>query len=205
MTHTERVHVIFGVAIALTGLFALRSVHQPESRARFVWPALVFLIGLCLFVPVEAQSRTYRQVGWWATLVSVVPQNLGSWLPDWLAMLRKPHVVQHKLGAALTMLAGLVELGRSAGRLRHPAWGRLLPLLAIGVGLAFAVHGGTSAHLPHAAEQRHHWLLGAAFVLGGAALAAAQAGLPGGRRWWYLWAALMTAAGLDLALFYRLH
>jgi hypothetical protein len=205
VTHTELVHSYFGAGVAAMGILAAAAVRRPGGAAHRAWPVLSVLIGLCLFLPVEAHTRTYQQVGWLATLESVVPEHAGTWFRDWWATVQSVHAVQHKLGGLLAMAAGVVEFGVARGRLRKPVWGRLLPWFSIGLGLAFGVHGGTAAHLPSRTEQMHHWILGAAFVVGGAILALSDAGVLSGARWRYAWPLLVTLAGLDLALFYRLH
>ncbi|HEU5171706.1 MAG TPA: hypothetical protein VFU46_14255 [Gemmatimonadales bacterium] len=204
MTHTEKVHVIFGCAAAVTGALAVRHAYRPESRTRFVWPVIGFLIGFFLFVPVEAQSRTYEEVGWWETLASAVPQDPAGWVADWFARLDHRHVIQHKIAGFLIMAAGAIEWLRAQGRLAGKPWGQLLPLLLIGIGLAFGVHGGTRQHLPHYVEQLHHWLFGVGFVLAGVALALWQHGLVRAPTFRGLWAALVLIVGLDIAFFYRL-
>jgi hypothetical protein len=205
VTHTELVHSYFGAGVAGMGILAAAAIRRPGGAAHQAWPVLSVLIGLCLFLPVEAHTRTYQQVGWLATLESVVPQHAGTWLRDWWATVQSVHAVQHKLGGLLAIAAGVVEFGVARGRLQKPMWGRLLPWFSIALGLAFGVHGGTAAHLPSRTEQMHHWILGAAFVIGGAILALSDAGVLTGARWRYAWPLLVTLAGLDLALFYRLH
>lgn len=204
MTHTEKVHVIFGIVAAVVGLLALWETYRPTSAARLVWPVLTFLIGLCLFIPVEAQTRTYREVGWWETLLSVVPQHPLTWVRDWLRYLPQRHVIQHKLGALCIMGVGLIELFRARGRLAGPAGRWALPALLLGTGIAFGVHGGTAAHLSHRTEQLHHHVLGVALTMAAASLALVRTGRVRGRGWEGAWAGLVLAVGLDIALFYRL-
>jgi hypothetical protein len=101
------------------------------------------------------------------------------------------------------MALGTIEFSRAKGWLTKPSWGRWFPVLAIGIGLALAIHGGSHAHLPNPSEQRHHWILGLSFAGGGAALGLAQLGVLKRPVWTWLWALLMLIAGLDMALFYR--
>lgn len=204
MTMTEKVHVIFGAAAAVTGALALWGIRHPESRARVVWPVLAFLIGFFLFIPVEAGTRTYQDMPWWQTLGAFIPEHPGTWLRDWLATARQPHALQHKVGSAFAMLAGVIEMARARGRLQGAAWGLALPALLIGVGVAFGVHGGTAAHLPHRAELVHHQLLGMAFGVAGLTLALVRAGKLRAHPWQAVWAVLLLIVGLDIALFYRI-
>ncbi len=204
MTHTEKAHVLFGLGLMLIGTCALRSIWRPASPARFVWPALAFLIGWLLFVPVETQGRTYQTMSWWDVLWSFIPDTPSRWIPDWIAMAGKRHVWQHKIGASLAMAAGAIEFLRARGRLRGVAWGFALPALCAGVGIAFGVHGGTATHLSHHVEQVHHHVLGVAFVVAGVSLALVRAGRLRGRWWAGLWAVIVLVVGLDIALWYRL-
>lgn len=204
MTHTEKVHVIFGTMAALAGLLAVWSSYRPRSPARLCWPVIAFIIGFLLFIPVEAQTRTYQEVGWWDTLLSAVPENPSYWLDNWFDKLSQWHVVQHKIGGLLIMAVGVIEWRRARGRLERSIWGQLLPVLLVGIGLAFGVHGGGAAHLPNRAEQVHHWAFGAGFVAGGVGLFLSQRGTLRGPHWRALWAAMVVAVGLDIAFFYRL-
>jgi len=203
MTHTEKVHVVFGVVAAITGAFALWHALRQSSRARFVWPALAVLIGVCLFIPVEAQTRTYDEVGWWDTLLSLVPEQPEHWIGNWFATLAAWHAVQHKIGGLLIMTVGVVEWQRARGRLATSRWGYVLPVLLVAIGLTFGVHGGTAAHLPYRSEQIHHRILGVAFVLAGLVQALVESRRLTGA-WRGAWALLVLLVGLDIAFFYRL-
>ena len=199
MTHTEYTHIIFGIFTAAMGTLALHSLRNPASGTKYVWPVLVFLLGFFLFIPTETQERTYTELGPWQTFLSAFPNSLDVWLES----LKKFHVVQHKAAGFMAMMLGAIEFGRAKKWLVKPAWGRVFPFLAIGVGLALAIHGGSHAHLPHASEQTHHWVLGMSFAGGGLALGLAQAGILKRPFWSMLWAVLVLIAGLDMALFYR--
>jgi hypothetical protein len=204
MTHTEKVHVLFGLVAVLTGGLALVGTYRPNGYARKAWPVLAFLIGLCLFIPVEAQTRTYQVTGWWETFRSVIPQSPATWVTDWVRYLPQRHVIQHKIGAVAIMAVGLVEWLRARGRLMGAPVRWALPALLIAIALAFGVHGGTAVHLSHRSEQIHHLVLGVAFAAGGVSLALVRAGLLRARPWDALWALLVLGLGLDIALFYRL-
>lgn len=204
MTHTERVHVLFGLVAAVVGGLALRGCYRPAGWARLAWPVLAFLIGVCLFIPVEAQSRTYQPTGWWETLVSVVPQHPRTWAGDWLRYLPQRHVVQHKLGALGIMAVGGVEWLRARGRLAGSAGRWALPALLLAVAIAFGVHGGSPAHLSHPSELLHHHILGLALAAGAVSAALVRAGLLPARPYEAVWPALVLIVGLDVALFYRL-
>jgi uncharacterized membrane protein len=204
MTHTEKIHVIFGILAAITGALALWSVYRPASRLRLVWPIIAFLIGLFLFIPVEAQTRTYQEVGWWDAFLSVVPQHPARWASDWFHFLPQRHVVQHKVGSLLMMSIGVIEFRRAQGRLSGKTWGLALPVVLLGIAIAFGIHGGTAAHLSHRTEQVHHHLLGVAFAVAAIALALVRTGRVSGRPWDGFWAALILAVGIDIAIFYRL-
>jgi hypothetical protein len=200
VTHTEVAHVLFGLGVAVVAVGALRAFHKPTSVARFVWPVATIIVGIFLFIPVERQTCTYSPYEWFDTVLSAFPDDLS----EWSAMLSKLHVVQHKIGGLLSVIIGAIELGRSAGRLSRPVWGRLLPYFSIAIGLAIGIHGGTHVHLPFAVEQLHHWIFGFCFVGGGVILAIHQAGLLRSTRWRDSWALLLLLAGIDLMVFYRL-
>jgi hypothetical protein len=203
MTHTEKVHVIFGLLAAVTGALAWWSVYRPTSPARLIWPVLAFLIGFFLFIPVEAQTRTYTEVGWWQTLLSAVPDNATYWVQNWFRYLKQWHVVQHKIGGLLIMVAAWIEYQRARDvRTRHGAL--LFPLLLLGIAAAFGIHGGSSAHLPSRTEQIQHWLMGGGFAAAAIALALVRVGWLAGRAWQSLWAVFVLAMGLELTSFYRL-
>lgn len=203
MTHTEKVHVIFGVLAALTGGLALWHAFRPRSRAALVWPLLALGIGLALFVPVEAQTRTYVEVGWWDTLLSVVPDSPRYWLNNWFAKLGEWHVVQHKIGGLLIMIVGAVEWRRARGGLQGLAWKFVLPVLLVAIGLSFGIHGGTRAHLPNRTETLHHQVFGLAFVVAGVTKGLVESRRLGGA-WRGAWALVVLLVGLDIALLYRL-
>lgn len=203
MTHTEKAHVVFGGMAAITGALALWHAFRPRSRARFVWPVLAFLIGFGLFIPVEAQTRTYAEIGWWSFLVSIVPDSPQHWLGDWVAKLESRHVVQHKVGSLLIMIVGVVEWQRARERLTTSRWRYVLPVLLVGIGLAFGVHGGSARHLPYRSEQIQHVTLGIAFVFAGVVQGLVESGRLAGP-WRGAWAVLTLLVGLNIALFYRL-
>jgi predicted amidohydrolase YtcJ len=199
VTHTEHVHLLFGIGLTLAGLGWLGDQARPGTPLRYAWPLLVFLVGLFLVIPTETQERTYLQVGLWDTFLSVFPNSLSVWL----ATVQQPHVIQHKTAGVCAMLAGGIEVGRAGGWLAAPRWRWAMPALAIGAGLAVGVHGGSHQHLPRVVEQFHHWILGGALVLGGVVHGWALA--PGGWRLGrFVLPSLVLLAGLDLALFYRL-
>jgi hypothetical protein len=188
----------------LLGILALCAAHRPGSWSRTAWPILALTLGALLFVPVEAQTRTYQPVGWWETFFSWIPTHPDSWLEDWLDTAGKVHVIQHKVGGFLAFAIGAIELGVARRWLAHDGWTRLLPWFSIAIGLSFAVHGGTEQHLPSASEQFQHWIMGAGFVCGGIVLALHQARILRSARWKYAWPIIVTATGVELSLFYRL-
>lgn len=198
MTHTEHVHIFYGLGLVLIGGLWLASLANPVAALRYSWAILVTLLGLSLVIATETQARTYQQVGPWDTFVSVIPNSLEVWLET----VRKPHVVQHKLAGVCALAAGLVEWGRAAGRLRHRRWGLALPVLALGAALAIGVHGGSSRHLPRVAEQAHHWMLGLGLVLGAATYAYGLGRRR--RRWLTLLPTTLILVGMSWVLGYRL-
>lgn len=204
MTHTEKVHIFFGVGLLLIGGLALHGTARPRSFTRSAWPLLTVLLGFMLFVPVEARTRTYESVGWWQTLFSWIPQEPGVWVKSWIDAVGSIHAIQHKIGGMLAMLGGVVELHVAR---RSPDPGRmaeLTSLLTMSVGVAFGVHGGTAEHLPSLREQIHHWVLGAALVSAGVLLLLHQRGVLSRSIWRFAWPVLIALAGLDLVVFYRL-
>jgi len=204
VTHTEKVHVVFGILAAVTGGLALWHAFRPRSRAGLVWPILAFLIGFFLFIPVEAQSRTYLEVGWRDALLSAVPEHPATWMRDWFHYLPQRHVIQHKIGAVFIMAIGVIEFGRAQGRLAGDVWGLMLPSLLLGIAISFGAHGGTAAHLSHRIEQVHHQVLGLAFAGSAVTLAVARTGRRHGWLWDGIWAAIVLAIGVALAISYRL-
>ena len=204
MTHTERAHVLFGVGLALLGMLAILAERRHSRPAATLWPVIALLIGLLLFIPVEAQTRTYTQVGWLELLRTIAPDSPATWIRDWLAKAHAPHVIQHKVGGLAAMLAGAVELALARGWLRASGWRAVLPACLVVVGLAFGVHGGTSHHLPFHMEQAQHHLLGVGLVTAGGTLALSRAGVLRHPSWAMVWPTLALLAGLNLALFYRL-
>ncbi len=203
MTHTEKVHIYFGLGLCLIGLFALVAIRFPNSRARSVWPVLVFVVGFLLFIPVEAQTRTYQAVGWWETFLSWIPDDVNYWLTNWLAKAREMHVLQHKVAGVFAMMVGVIELGVVRGW-AVARWRVAVPWLTILVGLSLGVHGGNSHHLPTVQEQAHHWILGIGFVTAGLVQLLQQRGVLSQPGWRYAWPLVMLLTGADLALFYRL-
>ena len=204
MTHTEKVHVLFGMLAAISGGLALWGVYRPASLARLIWPVIAFLIGFFLFIPVEAQTRTYQEVSWWTVLGSAIPQNPGTWIRDWFHYVGQWHVVQHKIGSFLMMVVGVVEFQRGRGRLAGQGWGFVLPGLLLGIGVAFGLHGGTAVHLTHRTEVIHHQVFGVAFAIAAVSLALVRTGRLRHPAWRGLWAALILAVGIDIGFFYRL-
>jgi hypothetical protein len=200
MTHTEHVHLLFGIGLTMAGALWLGAQAYPAGPLRHMWPPFLVAVGLFLVIPTETQERTYTRVGVWDTFLSVFPNSLSVWLTT----VQKPHVIQHKLAGVCAFLAGAIESGRAGRWLAAPQWRWSLPLLTIAAGLAIGVHGGTHQHLPRLAEQAHHWILGGALVLGGMAHAVATGRVPERPAWQRVLPALVLAAGLDLALWYRL-
>jgi hypothetical protein len=201
MTHTEHVHLLFGIGLALTGALWLGSQLPGARRLRYVWPLVLFAVGFFLVISTETQERTYVPVGAWDTFLSVFPNS-----PDvWLASVQKFHVIQHKLTGVFAMVAAVIEESRACGRLTAPRWRWALPVLTIAAGLAIGIHGGTHQHLPRLVERAHHWILGGALVLGGVVQLVATGRPPANPIWLRVLPALVMLAGLDLALLYRLH
>ena len=204
MTHTEWVHVLFGIGLVLMALLAIRAEYRPGGVADSVWPSLAILIGLLLFVPVEAHTRTYMVLGWTDVLRTLVPDRPSHWLGDWFVAVRPAFVVQHKIGGAAAMLLGSVELGRARGFFSDPRWRHVLPVCILVAAASFGLHGGTAHHLPFATEQREHHVMGVAFALSGLSVGLHRAGILPHRRWALVWPVLALCAGISLVLFYRL-
>jgi hypothetical protein len=200
MTHSEHVHIFFGIGLALTGLLWLGALVPAGARLRYAWPVLLFAVGFFMLIPTETQERAYTRVGAWDTFLSVFPNSLAVWL----ATVQKFHVIQHKLAGVCAMVAGAIEEVRAFGALAAPRWRWALPLLTIGAGLALGIHGGTHQHLPHLVEREHHWILGGCLAVGGTVQAVAIARRAERPVWFRVLPALVLLAGLDLALFYRL-
>jgi hypothetical protein len=204
MTHTERVHVMFGAGLALMGLLAIRAERRPGGAAATAWPILAFLIGLLLFIPVEAQTRTYATLGWADVLRTLLPDDPAHWVRDWLVKARAAHVIQHKSGAVAAMVGGAMELAVARGWVRGPGWRYVLPACLVAVGAAFGIHGGNSHHLPFHMEQLQHHLMGAGLALAGVCVGLQRGGALRHRAWALVWPVLALLAGLNIALFYRL-
>lgn len=200
MTHTEYVHILFGIGLAMTGILWLGATAYPSAPFRYAWPPILFLVGLFLVIPTETQERTYTRVGAWDTFLSVFPNSLAVWL----ATVQKVHVIQHKTAGLCAMLAAGVEGGRAVGWLTASGWRWAMPVLAILAGLAVGLHGGTHTHLPRFGEQLHHWILGTAMAGGGIVHAFASTANPRRPLAEAVLPFLVLLAGLDLALFYRI-
>lgn len=199
MTKTEIQHVYFGLGLTVMAIAALLAWRRPDSRARWVWPSVAIVIGLFLFLPSETGEGHYRPRGWLQTLADLWPIRTDRWL----SALAQLHVLQHKIAGAATLLVGGVELARTGGRLAGEGWRWVLPLGSIVAGAAITIHGGSAHHLPTAAEQLHHWVMGFAFVVGGGLLGFQRAGrLQDAWRW--AWPVLVLVAGLDLVFLYRI-
>ena len=93
MTHTEHVHLLFGIGLTLTGALWLGAQAYPAAPLRYMWPVLLAAVELCLVIPTETQERTYVRVGVWDTFLSVFPNSLSVWLTT----VQKAHVIQHKV------------------------------------------------------------------------------------------------------------
>src|SRR5262249_1099797 len=154
--------------------------------------------------PVESHSRTYQEVSWFGTIISPVPEHPATWVRDWFKYLNHWHVIQHKVGSFLMMVAGVVEFQRARGQLRGTAWGLVLPGLLLGVAIAFGIHGGSAEHLPFRTEQFHHHIIGIALLIAAVSLALVRTGHLRHLVWQHLWAVLILCIGLDITLFYRL-
>jgi hypothetical protein len=204
VTHTERVHVLFGAGLALIGVLAILAERRHSRVAAASWPVLAFLAGLILFIPVEANTRTYTQVGWLELLRTIAPDHPATWIRDWLDTNRPAHVIQHKIGGLAAMVAGLVELGLARGWLQSTTWRHVLPVALLTVGLAFGVHGGTSHHLPSRMEQSQHHLFGGGLVVAGVTLGLFRTGVLRRPAWAMVWPVLAVLVGLSFALLYRL-
>jgi hypothetical protein len=204
MTYTEKIHVVFGVMTSLIGALALWGTLRPRSPGAWLWPIVAFFMGLGLFIPVEAHSRTYQDVGWMEAIFSFVPPHPATWWRDWLHYMPYPHAIQHKLAALLTMAIGVIEFARARGRLAGRGWGLALPALILGIALSLGIHGGTGGHLMHHSEQLQHQLLGVAFTVGAITLALVRTGHLHDRRWEGIWSAIVLLVGLNLTFAYRL-
>jgi hypothetical protein len=200
MTHTEHVHLLFGIGLALTGMLWLAAQNSPTGVLHRLWPPLLFAVGLFLVIPTETQERTYAQVDAWNTFLSVFPNSL----EVWLTTVQQPHVIQHKVTGICAMLAGGIEGSRALGWFSAAQWRWALPVLTMTAGLAIGYHGGTHQHLPRVSEQVHHWILGGTLVLGGVVHAVAIGRTPNHQLGQRLLPALILLAGLDLVFFYRL-
>jgi hypothetical protein len=204
MSYTEWVHVYFGILVALVGGLALLAVIRPAGPARFAWPVVLILTGLVLFIPVEAQSRTYEVADWWDALRSVLPSSGRAYLGEWFGHLNHLHAIQHKAAAVFMMVAGVVEYRRARGQPASFGWGWLFPLLILGVALSFGLHGGSMGHGIQPSERWEHRLMGVVLAAAAVALALVRMGRLQGKGFEGLWAALVLALGLHLTLFYRL-
>ena len=82
MTHTEHVHILFGIGLALTGVLWLGGQTPAGQRLRYVWPLILVAVGVFLVIPTETQERTYVPVDAWNTFLSVFRScctTSGSW------------------------------------------------------------------------------------------------------------------------------
>lgn len=204
MTYTEKVHVVFGVMIILTGGLALWGTIRPRGPGASLWPLVAFLMGFGLFIPVEAHSRTYQGVGWADAILSFVPPHPATWVQDWFHYLPYRHAIQHKLSAMIAMSVGVLEFARARGRLAEGTWKLAFPALLLGVAVSLGIHGGTGGHLMYSSEQRQHHMMGVALAVGGITLALVRTGRLPARPWASTWAALLLLIGLVVTFSYRL-
>jgi hypothetical protein len=116
MPPSEHVHWWFATGVLLLGLCLLaRAFVGPEvwdrrPWRRYLWPALLFLLGLLMFpVMVLFANSTV-------------------------------HMLAHGAWAQVMLLAGAVGLAVAAGRLKHPAWGLAMPFGLLVSGAAFLIH-----------------------------------------------------------------
>src|SRR5439155_25752278 len=94
MTHSEIVHVYYGLGSVALGLSAAWAWRHDRGVARYAWPVLLLLAGASLLLPVETGERRYQIVGWRDTLRCVLPWSFR----EWLDYVRRLHVILHKTG-----------------------------------------------------------------------------------------------------------
>src|SRR2546427_10670254 len=106
MTHSEIVHVYYGLGSVALGLSAAWAWRHDRGVARYAWPVLLLLAGASLLLPVETGERRYPIVGGWDTLRSVLPWSLS----EWLDYARRFHVLPHKTAGLLIPATGPANL-----------------------------------------------------------------------------------------------
>jgi len=200
MTHSEIVHVYYGLGSVTLGLSAAWAWRHDRGVARYAWPVLLLLAGASLLLPVETGERRYQIVGWWVTLRSVLPWSFS----EWLDYARRFHVIQHKTAGLLILTTGAAELWLLQTA-QPPPWVRqVTPLCSVLTGIVLGIHGGTHTHLPAVRETVHHWILAAGLVPGGIVLGLYRAGRLQSAWWKNALAIALVIIGLEWALFYRL-
>lgn len=108
--------------------------------------------------------------------------------------------LQHQLQGALLLGIGAVEVARSRGRLEHRAFGALLPIAIVIVGLLFVLHsqhGGGDAAL----QMVQHRILGTTIMLAGIVKGADALKLAKGNWAAVGWLLLLLAVATQLFLY----
>lgn len=107
---------------------------------------------------------------------------------------------QHQIQGGLMLAVAAIELARTRKRLTHRAWGALLPIAIIAVGVMFALHsqhGGGDMLL----QVTQHRILGATLILTGLVQAIDNLALARGDWAAVGWLLLVLAVSLQLFLY----
>jgi hypothetical protein len=133
----EHVHWWFATGLLLLGMCMLAraiagaEVWDRRRWRRYLWPALLFTLGILL----------------WPVTVFFTNSTM--------------HTIAHAAWAQVTMLAGAAALGLAAGKLRNPLWALTMPLAFAVSGAAFLVHEPNSWLFSRSAFVHHAcgWIL----------------------------------------------
>ena len=181
--YSELNHQIAGVFVFLAGGFALAAASgNPRfTWAQYSWPLLFFLMGLFLFVRHDPESWP------WGPL-------------PLLEAIQDPQVLQHTLFTLIVLGIGVIEWLRCRGRLTHPGWGLIFPVLAVSAAAMLFLHKhgeGPSADKIY----RHHVIMAIAGIVAMVAKVLDDAKLLKTHVGGYIWSALMMFIGFMLLIY----
>ena len=102
----------------------------------------ILLFGLCLLARAIAGEEIWNRSGWRRYLLPTVLFGIGAamWPVTVFFTNSTIHMVAHATWAELVMLAGIAQLGLTAGRLGSRWWNLAVPVAVAVSGTAFVIH-----------------------------------------------------------------